>query len=207
MPISYFKINAPIFWCPPFSENYLNPQVRINKIVNKHSVDYYSSLSQLTSRIHPLIFLWTSKGFISPESYLNFFLNLHISPWLRKSFKFLILRLLANTSVSQKIEVIYFYSCPQVKLSHRFLSSPPGRRNLRIPPKQRFLKIYFFPADRENYGERYYEVEKVTKIKPTRVLVTIFDRFHHLCNLCIFGFCFIVPYPSFKHAEVWRIFN
>ena len=33
----------------------------------------WSSASQLTSRIHPLRFLWTSKGFISPESFLIFF--------------------------------------------------------------------------------------------------------------------------------------
>ena len=38
--ICYFKINPPNFCCPLFSENYLNPQVRINKMVNKHTVDY-----------------------------------------------------------------------------------------------------------------------------------------------------------------------
>ena len=30
--IPQFKINAPIFCCPLFSENYLNPKVRINKM-------------------------------------------------------------------------------------------------------------------------------------------------------------------------------
>ena len=53
---------------------YLNPQVRINKMVNEHTVDYHPSPSELTSRIHPLIFLWTPKGFIfSPECFLSFF--------------------------------------------------------------------------------------------------------------------------------------
>ena len=37
--IHYFKISPPTFCCPHFSENYLNPQVRINKIVNKHTAD------------------------------------------------------------------------------------------------------------------------------------------------------------------------
>ena len=92
--IHYFKINPPIFCCPLFSKNYLNPQARINKMVNKHTVDYHPSPSQLISRIHTLIFLWTPKGFISPESFLNFFLNLYIPPWLQKSFKFIVLRLL-----------------------------------------------------------------------------------------------------------------
>ena len=32
--IPYFKINTPIFCCPLFSGNYLNLQVRINKMVN-----------------------------------------------------------------------------------------------------------------------------------------------------------------------------
>ena len=63
--IHYFKINPLIFCCPIFSENYLNPQVRINKMVNKDTVDYHPSPS---SRIHPLVFLWTTKRFISPES-------------------------------------------------------------------------------------------------------------------------------------------
>ena len=92
--IPYLKINAPIFCCPLFFKNYLNPQVRINKIVNKHTVDYHPSPSQLTSRIHTLIFLWATKEFISPESFLNFFLNLYIPPWLWKGFKFIVWRLL-----------------------------------------------------------------------------------------------------------------
>ena len=67
----YFKINPPIFCCPLFSENYLNPQVRvrISIIVN-----------------------WTPKRLISPV--LNLLLNLYIPPWLWKSFKFIVLRLL-----------------------------------------------------------------------------------------------------------------
>ena len=83
-----------IFCCPLFSENYLNPQARINKMVNKHTNDYHPITSQLISRIQTPIFLWTPKGFISSESFLNFFLNLYIPPWLRKSFKFIVLQLL-----------------------------------------------------------------------------------------------------------------
>ena len=44
---------------------YLNPQVRINIMINEHTVP---SSSELSWRVHPLIFLWTPKGFIfSPE--------------------------------------------------------------------------------------------------------------------------------------------
>ena len=35
----------------------LNPQVSISKMVNKHNVDYRPSPSELTSRIHSLMFL------------------------------------------------------------------------------------------------------------------------------------------------------
>ena len=42
----------------------LNPQFRINKLVNEHTVDYHPSPSELTSRIHPMKFLWTPKWFI-----------------------------------------------------------------------------------------------------------------------------------------------
>ena len=52
----------------------LNPQVKINKMVNEHTVDYtHPSPSELTSRIHPLIFLWAPKEFIfSPEYFWIF---------------------------------------------------------------------------------------------------------------------------------------
>ena len=67
----------------------------------------------------------------------------------------------ANTFVSQKIESVQFYSCPQAKLSPRFLSLSPGRRELRITPEQHFLKI-FFPEQKE--GGEDYVVEKNAKI-------------------------------------------
>ena len=76
--ISYFKINVTIFCCLLFSEYYLNPQVRINKMINKHTVDYHPSPSQWSFRIHSLIFVWTPKVLIYAESFLNFFLNLYI---------------------------------------------------------------------------------------------------------------------------------
>ena len=144
--IHYFEINPCNFFCLLFSENYLNRHVRINKMVNKHTADYHPSPAQLISRIHHLIFLWIPKGFISPESLLNFFLNLYIPLWL---WKFLVLILQGNTFVSQKIESVYFYSCPQVDFSTMFLSLSSRQRlfsaqaALLIPPKQCFLKVFF----------------------------------------------------------------
>ena len=133
--ISYLKINAPIFCCSLFFEECLNAQVRINKIANKHTVDYHPSPSELTSRICLLMFLWTPKGFISPEYFLNFFSNLFIPPWLWKSFKFMVLRLLESTFVSQKIASSLFLFMPPSKiLPQFFIITIPGRRKLSIPP-------------------------------------------------------------------------
>ena len=84
-------------------------------MINEHTVDCHPSPSQLTSKIHPLIFLWTFKKFMFPKYFLNFFSNLYISQWFRKSLKFMMLRLLANTLVSQKIDSVHFYLCPQAK--------------------------------------------------------------------------------------------
>ena len=113
-------------------------------MVNEHTVHYHNSPSELTSRMHPLMFLWTPKGFISPECFLNFFSNLFIPPWLQKNFKFMGLRLLENTFVSQKIESVRFYSCPQAKLYPRFLSSPlQGEGNYPFSPNDVFWKCIF----------------------------------------------------------------
>ena len=155
-----FQNQSPIFCCPLFFKSYLNPQARINKMVNKYTVDYHPSLSQLISRIHTLIFLWTPKGFISPESFLNFFLNLYIPPWLQKSFKFSV-KITANTFVSQKIESVHFYLCPQAKLYRRFLSLSSRQKGIAHSSQTVFFEDIFSWEER---GERIMELKKNTKI-------------------------------------------
>ena len=98
-----------------------------------------------------IIFLWTPKGFISPESFLNFLLNLYIPPWLPKSFKFIVLRLLQIHLWVKKLNLFNFTHAPKQNSPPGFYHYPPGRRELRIPPEQHFLKI-FFPEQKE--GER-----------------------------------------------------
>ena len=149
--IHYFKINPPIFCCPLFSKNYLNHQVKINKMVNKHLVDYHPSPSQWISRIQPLIFLWTPKGFISLESFLNFFLNLYVLPSLRKSFKFIVLILL-QIHLWVKKYLFIFTHAPKQNSPPGFYYCPPGRRELSIPPEQRFLKTFFLRRKGEGRG-------------------------------------------------------
>ena len=67
-----------------------------------------------------------------------------------------------------------------------------------------FSENLFFPQQKGvGLGIGDYGVETITKIKPGRVLVTSFDKFHYLCKLNIFGSSFAVSWFSFKHAEVF----
>ena len=73
--IPYFKINTLIYCCPHLFEEYLNPQVRFNKMVNDHSVNYHPNLSGLISQIDPLKFLWIHYRFISLQNICWVFLK------------------------------------------------------------------------------------------------------------------------------------
>ena len=133
--ISTISKSIPIFCCPLFSENYLNPQVKISKMVNKHTVNYHPSPSQLISRIHPLVFLWTPKGFMSPELFLNFFLNLYSPPWLQKSFKFIVPRLLQIH--------LWVNMPPRKSLSQVFIITPQADKNCPFHLKSVFWRYFF----------------------------------------------------------------
>ena len=155
-------------------------------MIKKHTVDYHPSASQLISRIYTLIFLWTPKGFIPPESFLSFFLNLYIPPWLQKSLKFIVLRLLQIYFWVKKFNLFIFTHSPKQNSAPVFYHYSPDRRELSNPPEQRFLKI-FFPEEK---GERIMELKKIPKLP--KALVTSLDKFHHLCNLYISGLYFVV---------------
>ena len=106
-------------------------------MVIRHTPDYQPSPSQLISTIHPLIFLWTSKGFVSPESFFIFFLNLYIPPWLQK-------RLLANTFVSH-------FTNTFVEITHSSLTA--------------FSEDIFSSAEgRNGRRERVMELKKLPKL-------------------------------------------
>ena len=141
-------------------------------------VNFIIGIKKLTSSIHTLIFLWTPKGFISPESFLILFLNLYIPPRLQKSFKFMVLKLLAHTFVSQKIESVNFYFCLQAKLFPNFPSLSPRQKEITHSSRTVFSD---FPKQKGD-GLGVLQVQNITKIKPTRLLVKSFDKFHNLCN-------------------------
>ena len=61
----------------------------------------------------------------------------------------------------KKLNLLIFTHSPKQNSPPGFCPYPPGRRELPIPPKQPFLKI-FFPEQKE--GTEDYEVETMTKI-------------------------------------------
>ena len=70
-----------------------------------------------------------------------------------------------------------------------FYHYSPGRKKLPVPPEQHFLKILLLEQKGKGGGEEsIMELKELPKL--TRVLVTSFDKFHHLCNLYIFDLCF-----------------
>ena len=119
------------------------------------------NIKQIYCQLPIIIFLWTPKGFISPEFFLNFLLNLYIPPWLWKSFKFIMLRLLQIHFWVKKLNLFNFADVPTQNSPPGFYHYPRGRRELPIRPEQHFLKI-FFPEQKE--GGEDYVVEKITKI-------------------------------------------
>ena len=124
----YFKIN------PPFSD-----VLSFLKIISTLS---HPSPSQWISRIQTLIFLWTPKGFISPESFLNFFLNLYIPPWLQKIFKFIVLTLRQIYLWVKKLNLFIFtYASKQNSLG--FLSLSSRQMGIAHSSRTAFLKIFW----------------------------------------------------------------
>ena len=60
--------NTPLFWYPLFFKEVLKPHVRINKMLDEHSVIHHTSPSGSSSRIHSFIFPWAlSRNRMSVE--------------------------------------------------------------------------------------------------------------------------------------------
>ena len=117
----------------------------------------------------------TNKGVYFSIIFLDFFLKPVYPNMVVKSFKFLVLRLLEDKFFPMSL------SKPL----------PQAEGNYHFPPNRVFWKSVFHPAERgQGYG-----AEKTAKVKLVRVLVTSFDKFHHLCNRYIFFwflFCCVI---------------
>ena len=136
----------------------------------------------------PLIFLWTPKGFISPQYFRNFFSNLRISPWLKKSFK--VLRLIKKLFVSQKNWIYSFLLMPQVKFSPRLLSSSLQTEGNYLFPSNNVIWKTTFPKQKVG---RIMELKKCPKLNLRKYCSQILMKFHHFCNIYVFGlFCWAI---------------
>ena len=133
----HFLMSA-LFW-KLFSENYLNPQVRINKMVNKHTVDYHPSPSQISCKGTPFHISLDSGGGLSLQNLSWVFPK---SVYSTIPFKKMNLFILSHASKENSPASFYHY--------------PSGRRRLPIPPKQHFLNIYFLTS--ESRGGEDYEI-------------------------------------------------
>ena len=143
-----FKMNATIFCCSFFFEEWLNSLVRINKTVNEHTINYHPSPSELTSRIHPLIFPWTPKGYISPAYFLNCFSKNYIYPTMfAEKFQIHGVKITGKYICESKNSICSFlilHPPPKKKTSPRFLSLPlKAEGNYPFSPNNVFLKSIF----------------------------------------------------------------
>ena len=104
---------------------------------------------------HFLIFLWTPKGFIfSLECFLNFYKPV-LAPWQRKYFKFVVLRLLENAFVSQKLNLLIFTYFPKQKYL-------PGSYHYHCRQEEvnHFRQTTFFYISSAELGRRIMELKK-----------------------------------------------
>ena len=69
----FFKISTHLFCCIFITEEYVNPQVRIDKMINDQGVNYHPSPLELLLRIFLLDFLKISQSFVSPQSFCEIF--------------------------------------------------------------------------------------------------------------------------------------
>ena len=92
------RLHSTLFCYPFIFKEYLNPQVRIKKITNKPSLNYHPTPSELTSRMHALLFLQTL--YLYQDILLNVLLKQYISTSLEKIFTNIVLRPLENAFAS-----------------------------------------------------------------------------------------------------------
>ena len=151
-----FQNQHPHFYCFIFFKECVNPQVRIYKMLNEHTIDYHPSPSEFTSTIY-LIFLWTPKGSISPEYFLIFFSNVYIPPWLKKMFQIHGVKITGKYICESKNRICSFLLMPVRKtLPQVFIITTPSRRKLPIPPDKAFWES-IFPQQRRGLWRQKYD--------------------------------------------------
>ena len=102
-----------------------------------------------------------SYGLYLSIVFLEFFPKPVSSIMIAETFQIYSVKTTVNTFLSQKIESVQFYSCPQAKLTPRFLSLSPRQTGIVHSTQIAFSEDIFSWAEK---GGENYVVEKITKI-------------------------------------------
>ena len=125
MPRAPILKSNPFILLPLFFKEYLNHQVRVNKMVNEHRVNYYFSPSVLTSSIHPLIYIQNFCWILCRTCFSH-------HGW--EYFQIFGVQIMGRCILLvKKLKIVTLTHAPCTKPSSDFLSSPPGREKLLIP--------------------------------------------------------------------------
>ena len=157
-----FKLTPTLSAAPYFIN-----KIRINTMVNKHTVDYQPSPSGLTSRIHPLIFRWTPQGSISPDNCWIFSQTciFHHGENFSygENFQIYRVKITGKCICESKNESVYSSShAPEQTPSRFLLSHPHGERYYTFPQAAFWKSWYFFP-DKKSRARNLW-AEKIIKI-------------------------------------------
>ena len=118
--IHYFKIKPPHFLLSSLFSNLSQP-------LGQNQQNSKQTYCQLLI----VIFLLTPTGFVSlARVFLEFSSKPVYSTMVAEKFQIYSVKITGNTLVSQKTESVQFYSCPQAKLSLRFLSLSPRQTGI-----------------------------------------------------------------------------
>lgn len=108
--ITLFQNKCPFYFACPFFKEYLNLEVRINKMENEHSVNPHPIPSWLTSRIQSRIFHKTFGVLSLSKHFLEFSVKAVYATMAGKFFIFMVFRLLVFRCVckSKKMNLEIF---------------------------------------------------------------------------------------------------
>ena len=137
MSISTFQNQSPYFLLPSLFWK-----------LSQHLGQDQQNSKQIYCQLPIIIFLWTPTGFISPGSFLNFLLNLYIPLWLRKSLKFIVLRLLQVHLWVKNWICLILLMPPSKTLPQIFIVIPQANKNCPFLPNSIFWRYVFLNRER-----------------------------------------------------------
>ena len=142
------KIKCPLYCCPLFFKKYFNPQVRVCKMMNEHSVNYHRNSQGLTSRMHTLkFFLILCQACIIHQGWARFS-NLWILEYWKIYFPI--------QNLERKHCYLWLLLIRQNSPPGTYQHPPGKKKSIITPPKVAFFsKICLAPEQRGRGGGDY----------------------------------------------------